>query len=215
MEWVSTLYNARRFIFGGIAVLFVVSIILGMEFGSDNSPDYSDPLATFQFLGSNLKTDETSDDDVRLHVIAGPYRYDYSLSADAVTRTALPPILLSSMKTPRRWRYLEQKHVEELLGISTPPAAIAAFRKISAETKSKKAEVTEYLIAGGVLTVGAMLATGGALGYLLTYSDKADYNNEVFQKVLIDKDTWHPYAIQIKECRTNPSQVCANWAIAK
>jgi hypothetical protein len=214
MELVSTLSNARRFIVGGVAVLFVVSVFVEMDIGTYNSPDYSNPTATLQFLVYNLKTDETSDDDTKVHVVAGPYRYDYSLSADTVKRTPLDPILLSSMKTPRRWRYLEQKHVEELLGISTPGAAIAAFRKLSAETKSKRAQLTEYVIAGGVLTIGALLATGGIIGYLITYSDEADYNNEAFQKVLLDKNNWLPYASQIRECRTKPSQGCAKLAIA-
>jgi hypothetical protein len=53
-----------------------------------------------------------------------------------------------------------------------------------------------------VIAVGAMLSTGGVIGYFFTYSDKADYNNESFQRVLMDKASWYPYASKVRECRT-------------
>jgi hypothetical protein len=60
-----------------------------------------------------------------------------------------------------------------------------------------------------------MAATGGLIGYWLTYSDKADYNNEVFQKVITDKDRWHKLAEIMRECAKSPgtqfSEECKKW----
>ena len=214
MKWMSKL-RATRVLVGAFGVLFVVSFISGMEFGRINSPDYSDATATLQFLVNNLKVDEANDADVKVHVVAGPYNYDYSLSADSVKRTPLDQALLLRMRTPKRWRYFEQRHIEELLGMSMPAALVAALSKIASKTPTAKAKVSEVILAGGVVAVVGMLATGGVVGYLLTYSDQEDYNNPDFQKVLTEKENWQHYALSIKECRVKFSQVCTNWGVNK
>ena len=89
VEWVSKLSKAklskaRIIILGGIAGWFVLSVICGMEFGLHYSPNYSDQAQTERFMYANSRKDEVSDDDVKIHVVAPPYRWDYSLSSNSV-----------------------------------------------------------------------------------------------------------------------------------
>lgn len=144
-----------------------------------------------------MRVVSSDNNDVKLAVSAGNHIYEYTLSSNSATRVGKPAFEIANVPIKKRWALLEDKRIMDFAGIAVSvPAATGALSKISA--------ATERLTAGprlGLYIAGAaILATGGIVGYLTTYNDAADYDNETFQKTLLDSANWHETARLIKAC---------------
>jgi hypothetical protein len=176
------------------------SVLLGLEFGNANSPDYSREKSSLSYLVSKMQLEKFSDENVVLTLEGGPRIYSYSLKDDALKIEVADPW---TFKVERRWATFEYKRVAEITGISVTQGGLLAtaleyqgvLMRIPVPSKYGYVKYGLYLVAA---VVGV---SGGYVGYYLSYEDKADYGNPTFRRILEDKSTWKKYAQKLSDCR--------------
>jgi hypothetical protein len=173
--------------------ILTTSFFIGLWIGRYNVPDYTTPESALQFLWSHMRVEKQDSKDVQLSVNTGAYRYEYTLSSDQVRRVPVDPIALTKVPIARRWKFLEQWHIADI--ISSSASGVAA-KQLAGHLKyiaGKKGRVL-YLIGA------AVLASGGIGGFYVTHNDPGDYNNETFTRTLMDPKSWSEGAKQIRDC---------------
>ena len=166
-------------------------------FGRLDSPDYASDAQTLKFLVTTARLERSGKGDVRATLTAGPYRYEYVLSKDAVTRTPLEPWLLAQLKAKRRWVSFEEKRFFELAGISAAPVGLAAGFKQIADATSRMGKSAKYRIAA--MAILATTGTGLA-GYYLAHSDERDFENPTFMRVMLEPNSWRELVSLASTC---------------
>jgi hypothetical protein len=194
------------------ALTLCTSISLGAVFGYNHSPRYQSAAAAVIFLGNHFEVLSVDQGDAVLFVRAGIYEYKYSLKENKVVKSVAVPDGLLNQPLPDRWSDEELKRYRELFAAFGEPLAVAvgasamlarwqttvdrAFRPIAKAT-GPLGQGERYLIYFGVGVVGA---TGGYLGYLITYDPKMHLDNEVMVRTLMDADSWEAFAKLIHGC---------------
>ncbi len=174
--------------------IFTTSFFIGLWIGRYNVPDYTTPQSALVFLWNHYRIEKQDSKDVQLSVNAGLYRYVYTLSSDKVTRVTVDPIALTKVPTARRWKFLEDWKIADV--ISSSGASGVAANKLAGHLKyvaGKKGRML-YLIGA------AVLASGGIGGFYFTHNDPGDYDNKTFRETLMDPTSWSEWAKKIRDC---------------
>jgi hypothetical protein len=176
--------------------IFTTSFFIGLWIGHYNVPDYTTPESALIFLWNHLRIEKQDSKDVQLSVNAGAYRYEYTLSSDQVRRIPVNPIALTKVPIARRWKFLEEWKIADI--ISSSGASGVAANKLSGHLKyisGKKGQLQLLYLIGA-----AVLASGGIGGFYITHNDPGDYNNETFRQTLMDRTSWSEWAKNIRDC---------------
>jgi hypothetical protein len=174
--------------------IFTTSFFIGLWIGRWNVPDYTTSHDAQVFLLNHYRIDKQDSKDVQMSVNAGAYRYVYNLSSDQVRRVPVDPIELTKVPTARRWKFLEDWKIADI--VSSGGASSVAANKLAGHLKyvaGKKGRLL-YLIGA------AVLASGGISGFYLTHNDPGDYDNKIFRETLENPTSWSEWAKKIRDC---------------
>lgn len=200
-------------LFSLVACLPVACFFLGMEFGRANSPDYSTEEAAFVYLASQIVNIQNDREDTKLALYGGPKIYEYSLKKDTLEIRPTAAFTLAGQAVERRWKTLEYKRTHELIGLSAAGGGgVVAAAGTLRDGIGKFSMFSQRFIYLGALVVAV---GGGYFGYKLTYTDKADYDNHNFRRVLEDKKNWNTFAKHLSLCRTVEDLITLNDELRK
>ena len=196
-----------------VCVLFVTSVALGAYYGKISSPRYKTQTPVIIFLINNFKID-TTEPELILSVIVAHVEYKYSLKQNLVSKNVARPDELIGQPSPERLNDEMLSKVKELVELSAPPIlATATAETVITRTLSKVStalsEIEPYTkpLSGPsriALTIAATVlgATGGYIGYRLTYDDSENLDQELVRKTLADPDMWRSSALLVQNCQT-------------
>ena len=173
--------------------ILTTSFFIGLGIGRYNVPDYTTPDSALIFLWNHVRIEKQDSKDVQLSVDAGAYRYRYTLSSNQVERVPVDPIALTKRPIARRWKYLEQWNLANI--VSSGALGVAA-NKVAGHLKYVTGSKGRVIYVIGAL----VLATGGIGGFYITHNDPGDYNNATFRQTLMDPNSWSESAKKIRDC---------------
>ena len=188
--------NARKTLICTIAGMALTAGLVGMMFGRYDSPDYKSELATHKFLAANVILKKIDKDDISATLAAGPYKYEYILSKNTVSKTTLAPWYLEKLKDKKRWRSFEEERFVKLIGVLSPVGLAAGYGSITTTRIRLERWAKLRVLAWATLT---MTGTGVA-GYYLAYDDERDYENATFLKVMQEPNSWRTITQTAHDC---------------
>lgn len=180
-------------IFAGFAALALAMNGLGFYVGRWNSPRYDDELGAYAYLASEVRYvfDDTGLQSLELH--AGLKKYTYYVDEDTLDISLRSAWELKNLTRPRN-RILELDRLVDYVGLASllPSGVTGAVIAIRSGTSQppllRKMTGTGSKVAARVYLPAVVIgASSGYLGYRFGYSDLADWENDVIQKVLRDK----------------------------
>jgi hypothetical protein len=139
-------------------------------------------------------------DDTELYVEALPYRYSYDSDKHKVIKALAPIIMSEAMgieryKPPPRWKMLELDRVADFLSLASIPAGAGLLEDLES---SKTSRFLGHF--GPFIVAAASAGVGGIFGYYKYYHDGADYENPIFQSVLLNESIWISFVKEAKLC---------------
>jgi len=182
------------------AAVFLVSFGVGHWYGKSNSPDYNSKAEAVEYLISHVKVENRKSGNYLLVVDASSYRYVYEPLTGRITRILKPAAARRVLPPPAPRAQLDElDRFSDFVALSAIPAGAALLGALadSAETRLS-AGVARY---GLYAAVGISFITGGAFGYNTAYKDSGDYENPVFQGVLMNRRPWEMMNDRVLTCK--------------
>jgi hypothetical protein len=133
-----------------------------------------------------------------LEAKAGYSTYVYHFSKDSVEIVLPSPEIVALHSPQPRDVLTEQERIFALAGLSAaaPAGAIGSMQKIATATEKAPRSVRTLAALAG----GAVMISGGWLGYRVGYKDELNYDAPNFVRGLRDPANWRPYAQRLVEC---------------
>ena len=199
---------------GGVSC---ASFLAGYTYGKSASPKYATENDAVVYLYNHSVIDSVSENNVVLSLKIGAFKYEYTLSNNAVSRNTLP--LDEVFALPAHDDFFEYEKYREMVEILKPTMEFAAgtiggstfintlksLRDDAGKTvrTMSKAEGTAWYVPVGYVAVAILGVSGGVFGYKLGYDEEEKLENPVVKQALLDANNWRRFAETLRACEIN------------
>jgi hypothetical protein len=194
-----------------LALWLCAAVFIGAWYGKLDSPPYDAQTPVVFYLINNFQIDSIHPDIV-LTVTPGLVTYRYSLLDDKVTQEVAHPETIRGRPVPTSWNPDDYQTALKLIEQIAPPVAAATGAEVvirrsiarAGEALNATERYTRPLTIEGRIAFyvasAVVGASGGYLGYWLTYDERKKLDSHEVESQLMNPALWKSSADYIQAC---------------
>lgn len=186
------------------------SVFAGMEYGVRQSPRYHTQSAMIIYMINNFKIEQDSDsitsDIKKIYLDTDVFRYQYDVSSAKVERVTRPIEDLRGRPLPRQISDVDveaaRRFYQQIVPAVGSVAAATGLATTVRRLETFLRPVTGFQRVVSFVLITALGATGGLVGYYITYDPVETFDPDAARVALEDPRNWFTLALTVTLCKS-------------